>query len=196
MDLHKKYRTLFNRYYVDTKLRITHFLAQIGHESGFVLKRENLYYTTILAARNAFKTPFKGKTDSFVTLYLRNPEKMANYVYANRMGNGNEASGDGWKYRGGGYLHNTGRNEYQRLTDKTGIDFVGRPNLILEEPNAIIAALLYWSDNNLNKNADKDDIDSVSDIINIGRKTEAYGDANGFAHRKVLLDNFKRNITI
>lgn len=196
MNLHKLYRTQFSKYYVDTKIRICHFLSQIGHESGFVLQRENLYYTTIAAARNAFKTPFKGKTDAFVSQYLRNPEKMANYVYANRMGNGNEASGDGWKFRGGGYLHNTGRNEYQRLTDRTGIDFVGRPNLILEEANAVIAALLYWHDAKLNAYADKDDIDSISDIINIGRKTKAYGDANGFAHRKVLLDNFKRTITI
>jgi len=190
MELSKKYKTLFSKYLVNTKERIAHFLSQIGHESGFVLKRENLYYTTIKAARDAFKTPFNGKTDEFVSGYLRNPEKMANYVYANRMGNGNEASGDGWKYRGGGYIMNTGKNQYQWLTDVTGIDFVGQPNLILEEANSLIAALEFWKLNKLNDLADKGDIDGISDIINIGRKTVAYGDANGFAHRKVLFNHY------
>jgi putative chitinase len=191
MNLATKYKTVFNKYNVNTKLRQAHFLAQIGHESGFQLKREGLYYTTIVGLKKTFKSPFKGKSDAFVIQYLRNPEKCANYVYANRMGNGNEASGDGWKYRGGGYLQNTGKNQFQHLTNITVIDFVGQPNLILEEANAVIAALVYWNDNKLNLLADKDDVDGVSDVINIGRKTIAYGDSNGFAHRKLLLDHFK-----
>lgn len=190
-SLAKKYKSLFVKYGLNTILRISHFLAQIGHESGFLLKRENLYYTTVAGLRKNFKTPFRGKSDAFVSQYLRNPEKCANYVYANRMGNGDEASGDGWRFRGGGYLQNTGRNQFQWLTDVTGIDFVGQPNLILIEANALIAALEYWKINNLNIHADNDDIDAISDIINIGRKTMAYGDSNGFAHRKTLLTHFK-----
>ena len=190
-SLAKKYKSLFENYALNTVLRISHFLAQIGHESGFILKREDLYYTSISGLRKTFKTPFKGKSDAFVSQYLRNPEKCADYVYANRMGNGNEASGDGWRFRGGGYLQNTGRNQFTWLTNVTGIDFIGQPNLILIEANAMIAALEYWKANDLNSYADKDDIDALSDIINIGRKTVAYGDSNGFAHRKILLTHFK-----
>lgn len=194
MNLNIKYKTLFLKYGLNTVLRIAHFLAQIGHESGFILQREGLYYTTIEGLRKTFKSPFLGKTDEFVSQYLRNPEKCANYVYANRMGNGNEASGDGWRFRGGGLLQNTGRKMFQWLTNRTGIDFIGQPNLILIEANAMIAALEFWKENNLNILADKDDIDGISDIINIGRKTKAYGDSNGFAHRLVLLNFYKKQI--
>jgi putative chitinase len=194
MNLHIKYKSLLEKYDLNTLLRKAHFFAQIGHESGFISQRENLYYTTIKGLCNTFKSPFKEKSDAFVSQYLRNPEKCANYVYANRMGNGNEASGDGWKYRGGGYLQNTGKKMYEWLTNKTGIDFINQPNLILIEANSLIAALEYWKVNNLNILADEDNIDAISDIINIGKKTKSYGDSNGFAHRKKLLAYYKTQI--
>jgi putative chitinase len=194
MNLQIKYKTLFSRYGLSTKLRISHFLAQIGHESGFIARRESVYYTTVEGLRKTFYSPFKKKSDAFVSQYLRNSEKCANYVYANRMGNGNEASGDGYKFRGGGLLQNTGKNQFKWLTEVTGIDFIGNPNLIIEEVNALIAALEYWKANNLNRLADKDDLDGISDIVNIGRETTAYGDSNGFAHRKILLNHFKTEV--
>jgi putative chitinase len=166
-------------------------MAQIQHESGLVSKRESLYFTSIDDLRRTFYTPFKNKTDSFVRTYLRNSELCANYVYANRGGNGDQYSGDGFKYRGGGLLQNTFKDGYQRLKDKTGIDFVTNPDLILEEPNAILCALIYWKDNNLNKYADLDDLDAVSDQINIGRQTIKEGDSNGYAHRKECLKKWK-----
>jgi len=82
--------------------------------------------------------------------YERKPEMIANRVYANRMGNGNEQSGDGWKYRGRGFLQITGRENYLLLSKDTRIDFLNNPDLLLEEANAMISALWFWQKNNLN----------------------------------------------
>lgn len=191
MNLAKKYKSLLNSYGVNTPLRISHFMAQIEHESGLELVRESCYYKTIQGLRATFYTPFKGKTDAFVKQYLKNTEKCANYVYANRMGNGNEASGDGFKYRGGGFLQNTGQDMYAELQEDTKIPFLDNPDLILEEANAMICALHYWKKNDLNDFADTDDLDGISDRINIGRDTQKVGDANGYEHRKQLLAKHK-----
>lgn len=194
MNFKVKYKTLLNSFYINTKLRYDHFMAQIEHESGLKLVRENMYYKTIEGLRETFKSPFAGKSDSFVRQYLRNPEKCANYVYANRNGNGSEASGDGWKYRAGGYIGVTGRGNYLVLSKDTGIDFVGNPDLMLEEVNSLISALWYWKNHNLNAYADKDDLESISDIINIGSKTKKLGDSNGFADRKELYGKYKKQL--
>jgi len=196
MDLHKKYRTLFSKYSVDTLLRIAHFSAQYYHEGGSEAKREGGYYTSVSRLRNIFKTPFKGKSDIFVKQYLKNSIKLLSYVYANRMGNGNEASGDGFKYRGGGGFQNTGKNQYQKLQEDTGIALLSDPELINEEANSIVCALEYWKNNNLNKYADLDDLDSVSDIINIGRCTDQEGDANGYKDRQDKLIEWKLKLKI
>ena len=191
MKLNEKYTTLFDRYGINTPLRTAHFMAQIEHESGLVPKRESLYFTSIDGLRKTFYTPFKNKTDSFVKSFLRNSEHCANYVYANRGGNGDQASGDGFKYRGGGLIQNTFKDGYRWLTLKTGIDFTNNPDLILVESNAVIAALEFWKENGLNKYADLDDLDAVSDKINIGRLTDKEGDSNGYAHRKECLSKWK-----
>lgn len=191
MNLYDKYKTLFEKYEVNTPLRISHFMCQAEHESRFKLVRESLYYNSIDRLKAIFYTPFKGKTDSFVRQYLRNSEMCANYVYANRMGNGDQYSGDGFKFRGGGWFQNTGRNMYAWLKKETGIDFVVNPDLIIEEPNAVLCALLFWKEHNLNKYADLDDLDSVSDIINMGRLTSKEGDSNGYADRLAKLNKWK-----
>lgn len=196
MQLFEKYKSLFEKYGVCTPLRIAHFMAQIEAESGLIPKRESLYFKTVQGLRSTFKTPFLGKSDDFVSKYLKDSVKCANYVYANRGGNGPEASGDGFKYRGGGLLQNTFKNGYQRLKDKTGFDFVADPNIILDEEKALICALLFWRDNGLNKYADADDLDAVSDQINIGRQTEKEGDSNGYAHRKEALKKWKTTLKI
>lgn len=191
MELHKKYKTLFKNNNLTTPLRIAHFMAQIHHESGLETKRESLYYKTVERAKRVFYSPFKNRSHLFVSGYLENTKKMANYVYANRGGNGSELSGDGYKYRAGGFIGITFKNNYQKLSDDTGIDFVGNPELINIEANAMISALWYWNKNNLNKHADLDDLDAISDIINIGRETKSEGDANGYKHRKELLKYYK-----
>lgn len=191
MELYRKYKTLFKKNGLTTPLRIAHFMAQIHHESGLETKREGLYYKDADWARKIFKTPFKNKTDSFVSGYLRNSEKMANYVYANRGGNGDELSGDGYKYRGGGFMGLTFKNNYRKLSKATGIDYVKNPELLEREADAMISALWYWNVNNLNKYADLDNLDAISDIINIGKLTKTVGDANGFDKREELLRYYK-----
>jgi len=196
MHLHEKYNTLFNNYGITSALRTAHFMAQIDHESGLKPKRESLYFKTIEGLRKTFKTPFKGKSDAFVSQYLKDSVKCANYVYANRGGNGDEASGDGFKYRGGGLIQNTFYDGYKRLEDKTRIPFTINPDFILEEANAVLAALIFWKDNDLNKYADLDDLDAVSDQINIGMQTIKEGDSNGYKHRKECLIKWKQILGI
>lgn len=191
LALLKKYPTLLSKYGINTVKRKAAFLGQLSTENEDLKPvRESGYYSTIANARNTFKTPFKGKSDAFVQGYLKNSAKMLNYVYANRMGNGNEASGDGYKYRGGGNLQNTGKNQYEWLQNKTGIKFLENPDLILEEANSLIAALTFWEDSSINDYADLWDLDAVSDLVNIGSKTKAVGDANHFEKRKMYSNEF------
>lgn len=191
MNLALRYRSLLNSYGINTPLRLAHAFTQFDAENGgLVAKEESLYYKTIESLRKTFYTPFKGKTDEFVSQYLRNSEKCANYVYANRMGNGNEASGDGFKYRGRGFQI-TGKNNYIKLSKDTRIDYLSNPELLNREADAVISMCWYWKSINANKYADEDNLDAISDLINIGRITEKYGDANGFQHRKELLRKYK-----
>lgn len=188
----KKYKTLLERHRINTPLRLAHFFAQLDHESNLEAKRESLYYSSAARAKDIFKSPFKNKDVNFISQYLKNSQKMANYVYANRMGNGNEASGDGYKYRGGGMMQHTGANEYKILQARTGILFYDNPELIEDEANALIAAIDYWNRLGLSNLADKDDIDGISDLINIGRQTDTYGDSNGFKDRLKKLQIYKQ----
>lgn len=189
--LAQKYKMLLDKKGINTPIRLAHFFAQLDHESNLIPKRESLYYTAIENARATFKTPFKGKTNIFVNSYLKNSVKMANYVYANRMGNRDEASGDGYKNRGGGYMQHTGADEMKILKARTGIDFVSNPDLLKEEANAMIAAIDFWNRRDLSSFADQDDLDRISDLINIGRLTVTHGDANGFKKRKEKLNYYK-----
>jgi len=196
MQLYEKYNTLFNNYGLTSALRTANFMAQIDAESGLKPKRESLYFKTIEGLRNTFYTPFKGKSDAFVSQYLKDSVKCANYVYANRGGNGNEASGDGFKFRGGGLIQNTHKDGYQRLKDKTGIDFISNPDFIIEEANAILASLIFWKDNDLNRYADLDDLDAISDQINKGKQTVKEGDSNGYDKRQKCLIKWKQILEV
>lgn len=187
MELHKKYKSLLNKNGVNTPLRLAHFFAQIDHESGLKPIAENLNYSSggLLTYFKKYFTPDQANQ------YARQPEKIANRVYANRMKNGNEFSGDGWKYRGRGFIQTTGKDNYEKLSKATGVDYVTHPNLLLNEADAMIAALWYWNSIGANKLADADDLDAISDRINIGRDTEKYGDANGFVDRQKKLAEYK-----
>lgn len=180
----ERYRTLLNKNGINTLLRLSYFIANIHHESGFKAIRESLYYKNIQGLRNTFYTPFKGKSDAFVSQYLRNSEKCANYVYANRGGNGNEASGDGFKFRGGGFIQNTFKDAYKALTKATGINFLDYPDAIANEANAMIAALWFWDNNNLNAIADKDNNELMTKAINGGK--------NGIQERGELVEEYKK----
>lgn len=186
-NLHNKYKTLLKKNDVWTVLRLSHFFGQLKAESNLEPISENLNYS----AQGLLKTFPKYFNSKDALLYERNPKKIANRIYANRMGNGNELSGDGWKYRGRGFIQLTGKNNYSKLSNHTGIDYVNNPDLLLTEADAMIAALWYWKVNDLNKYADIDDVDGVSDIINIGRKTKQNGDAHGFSRRLENTKNYK-----
>lgn len=181
MNLQHKYKTLLNNYKVNTPLRLSHFFAQLEHESNLKPIEENLNYSAS-GLRKIFGKYF---TDLESIKYQRKPELIANKVYANRMGNGNEASGDGWKYRGRGFIQITGKNNYILLSKDTKIDFVNNPDLLLNEANSMTSALWFWNKNKLNNLADKDDVKGITKIIN--------GGYNGLKHRIKLLNKYKLN---
>jgi len=180
-ELHKKYRTILKRNGIDTPLRLAHFFAQLDHESNLKPISENLNYSA-KALRRVFFKYFKTLEDA--QKYARQPERIANKVYANRMDNGSELSGDGWKYRGRGFIQITGKANYQRLTNDTGIDYLNNPDILLNEADSMISALWFWDLRNLNKFADKDQVYAVTRRIN--------GGYNGIKHRKELLKKYKK----
>ena len=181
MKLHENYKTLLSESGIDTPLRLAHFFCQIHHESNLKPISENLNYSAG-ALRTIFKNYFK--TEEKATSYARKPKKIANLVYANRMGNGDEQSGEGWKYRGRGFIQLTGRDNYTALSKAKGIDYINNPDLLLNEADAMIAALWFWNSRNLNRYADADDIKQVTRRIN--------GGYNGLKHRTELLQQYKK----
>jgi len=190
MSLQIKYKSLFEKYGLTTKLRIAHFMAQIEHESGLKPIAENLNYSRegLIRTFGKYFTPdVLAKNGEILklgtaTLYARHPEKIANRVYANRMGNGNEASGEGWKYRGRGFIQITGKINYFQLANDTDLDCLKNPDLLLQEANAMISALWFWNKSGLNKLADKNDIKGITRKIN--------GGYNGLEHRTELLKKY------
>lgn len=182
--LYLKYKTLFQKHNVSTPLRIAHFMAQIEHESNLRPISENLNYSKEGLLR-VFPRYF---TKDNVDQYAKKPEKIANKVYANRMGNSNESSGDGWKYRGRGFIQLTGFNNYKNLSDSMKIDYVNNPNLLLTEADALISSLWFWSTNDLNTFADKDDIKTITKRIN--------GGTNGIEDREKKLLVWKKRLNV
>jgi putative chitinase len=180
MNLADKYKSLLEKNDVVSPLRKAHFFAQIEHESRLVPISENLNYSSS-GLMKTFKKYFP--TEELALIYARNPEKIANRVYANRMENGDEASGDGWKYRGRGFIQLTGKNNYKNLSHDVKIDYLSEPDKLLTEVDAMIAALWYWNRNNLNTYADQDDINQITKRIN--------GGYNGLEDRKRLLNKYK-----
>lgn len=170
----------FEKFQINTPLRQAAFLAQCGHESnGFTDFTENLNYS----ASGLLATFPKYFNEEQSRLYARQPEKIANRVYANRMGNGNEQSGDGWRNRGRGAIQVTFHDNYAKCMAELGVT---DPDKLAELPYAILSAGWFWQVNNIKAYADKGDIDGVSDAVSIGHKTQKYGDAIGFAARQVL----------
>jgi putative chitinase len=167
---------IFEQYAIDTPLRVAHFLAQTAHESeGFTHFVENLNYSAA-GLKNTFPKYFHQVSPA---AYARNPEKIANHVYASRMGNGNEASGDGWKFRGRGMIQLTGRDNYTHFSNDAGKDAVQNPDLLSTPEGAAESAAWYWKERDINKPADEDDVVTVTKLIN--------GGILGLDERKALL---------
>jgi len=119
---------VIEKFNIKTPLRLAHFLAQCGHESGdFKVFNENLNYSA-QGLRKIFGKYFP--TDALAKQYERQPQKIANKVYANRMGNGDEASGEGFKFRGRGFIQLTGKSNYSAFSKFIGEDVVANPDLV------------------------------------------------------------------
>lgn len=146
--------------------RIAGFLAQIAHESGgFNFVIENLNYSAD-GLRKTFPKYFS--TQELASQYARQPDKIANRVYANRMKNGDEASGDGFKFRGRGLIQLTGRDNYTRFSEALGIS-LEETIQYLETPNgAVVSAGWFWDNNKLNAYCDRDDFIGLTKRINGG----------------------------
>jgi putative chitinase len=138
------------KYEINTVERISHFLAQVNYESGYMnYIVENLNYSSkqlLKVFQKYFKTLDEAKE------YEYKGEKIANKVYANRMGNSSEASGDGWKYRGRGLIQLTGKKNYLKFSKwyNDSKIFVDSPDLLLQPQFAVLSAFFYWDVNNLN----------------------------------------------
>jgi len=146
------------KFAINTPLRLAHFLSQCGHESGgFKVVKENLNYRA-KGLRAIFGKYFPD--DATALLYERKPEKIANIVYASRMGNGDKASGDGYKFRGRGYIQLTGKDNYTAFGKATGVDILANPDLVATK-YPLLSAAWYWNSRKLNAVADQGATDAV-----------------------------------
>ena len=146
------------KFELNTPLRLAHFLAQAGHESGgFKAVTENLNYGA-KGLLSIFKKYFP--TQAKAVLYERKPEKIANLVYGNRMGNGPETTGEGFKYRGRGYIQLTGKDNYKAFDLVVAENITNSPELVATK-YPLLSAAWFFHKNNLHKIADEGSSDAV-----------------------------------
>ena len=170
---------------IDTPLRVAHFLSQVLLESGKMRHvEENLSYSAdrlLVVFGKYFKTTADAQA------YHRKPEKIASRVYANRIGNGPEATGEGYRYRGRGLIQLTGKNNYQAFSDWINDDVVADPDRVANQ-YVVHSAVFFWTKNNINALADKDDVVRVTKRIN--------GGTHGLDDRKAILAKAKTLLNI
>lgn len=165
------------RYEIDrTPERLGMFLAQWAHESNFICQAENLNYSAQRLAevwpnRYAANPKAARKVPNALAqrLAAAGPQAIASNCYANRMGNGPEASGDGWAYRGRGWPQLTGRDAYRTYGRLIGQDLEAQPNLMLQADTSAAVCGAYWHTRGLNRHADKGDMIAVTQGINGGQ---------------------------
>lgn len=175
------------RFHIDTPERIAGWLAQCAHESNnFRALSENMNYS----ANALLKTFPKYFNPLEAAQYARKQEKIANKVYANRMGNGAEESGDGWKYRGRGLIGLTGKTNYRLFGKDVGSEkeILDHPELVSEPKYAALSAAWFWASNGLNQLAD------IKDIIGMSKKVN--GGTIGLDHRKQLYTQICKALSI
>lgn len=159
-------KTLLEEYNIITPKRIAAFMAQCGHESGgFVWLTENLNYSAV-GLMKTFSKYFP--TQELANAYARQPDKIASRVYANRMGNGDEASGEGAVYKGRGLIQVTGKDNYFWFASSLEITPKEAAEYMETFEGAAQSACWYWETNNLNKLADAGDIKQMTRVINGG----------------------------
>ena len=162
---------------LNTKLRLAAFIAQTAHESGsYCIAAENLNYSD----KGLLATFPKYFNATNVEEYARNPQKIASHVYASRLGNGPEASGEGWNYRGRGFIQITGKDNYTKCGKSIGVDLIANPAYLETIEGAMMSAKWFWEVNNLNEWADKPDFVTLTKRIN--------GGVNGLMERREFYD--------
>lgn len=170
--------TAMGKYAIVTPLRMAAFLAQVGHESAQLTQVvENLNYSAA-ALQACWPSRFSADLAAQVA---RQPEQIANIVYASRMGNGDADSGDGWTFIGRGLIQITGRANYQACGEAMGIDLTQSPQLLEQPIEAALSAAWFWSSNGLNTLADASSFTAITQSINGGQ--------NGAADRLALYNN-------
>lgn len=157
-----------SKFEITNTLRLAHFLAQCGHESGgFKAVQENLNYSAD-GLKKIFPKYFPGSLNES---YARNPEKIGSRVYASRMGNGDEASNEGFKFRGRGYIQLTGKNNYTAFSKFIGEDTVSNPDLVATK-YALASAAFFFNSNKLwaicDRGADDATVTAVTKRVNGG----------------------------
>jgi putative chitinase len=157
---------LLDDYDISSPLRVAHFIAQCAHESGnFVFVQENLNYKAA-SLRKIFGKYFP--TDELAARYANKPEMIANRIYASRMGNGPEESGDGWLYHGRGLIQLTGKDNYTFFAGSLGISVEEAAEYMKTFEGAAQSACWFWEQNNLNRFADANDVKGLTRAINGG----------------------------
>jgi len=165
-DLFEALNEVLPKYEITSPQRVAAFLAQCGHESAdFTVLKENLNYS----ADGLTKVfPKRFPTLDAANPYNRQPEKIANKIYADRMGNGPESSGDGYKYRGRGAIQLTGHDNYKSFADSIGQSIDEAVAYTETLAGAIESACWFWNKNNLNQYADSADLVTLTKRINGG----------------------------
>jgi putative chitinase len=165
-DLFESLEKVLPKYEITTVERVAAFLAQCGHESlDFTVLQENLNYGA-KGLLGLFKKYFPN--EALAKQYERKPEKIANKIYANRMGNGPEESGDGWAHRGRGAIQLTGKLNYQAFANSIGLTLEDAITYCSTMDGAIESACWFWQKNKLNAIADKKDVLAMTKKINGG----------------------------
>lgn len=178
------------RFRIDSPVRASAFLAQIGHESQQLTKlNENLNYSAQGLA-TTWPTRFRGadgKPNAKALQIQHRPEAIANSAYANRNGNGDEASGDGWRYRGRGLIQLTGRANYRAVGAGIAADLEQIPQLLEQPVYAALSAAWYWKEYGLNELADAGKFEAISRRINGGLTGQAEREALWEVAKRVLV---------
>lgn len=167
---------VFNRFKIDTPVRLAHFLGQCSHESAnFTATSENLNYS----AEGLLKIfPKYFPNMPIASQYARKPQSIANSVYSNRMGNKNEASGDGWKFRGRGYIQLTGFSNYNEFDSFVDDNIIANPDLVSTK-YPLLSAAWFWNKNKITAISDKGVSDETIKLIT----RRVNGGEIGLAHR-------------
>jgi putative chitinase len=161
----------FQRFGILTPAQQASWIGQCGHECGnFRIMEENLNYRAPTLLKLFPKTPKRqwGFTPEEAAAYERQPQKIANRIYGNRMGNRDEASGDGYRFRGSGFLQLTGHSNFYHAGQALGVDFVMQPELVRTPMYAAQTAGWFWQTHKLNQYADKGDFLTMTKRINGG----------------------------